>query len=411
MPVPRLSFFHVTAGLLAVLAVGTPSVSVADSLPSTSVPRVTVVGLRGEAWVGQPGSLRQSRMLHFHADVAVGDELTTGRDSEVQVLIGQHALLTLYKDSTVRLSEQTRRRPAVRVIAGEIRLAVARADQAIVVQTPTVSGTTYGSLLHIRVGQNQQSLPATMDQNAAARTQNVVSLGEGGTGKVERIHVFEGNIQVQSSPGRSSVTIQAGSGLDISDGQEVRVVTIPSLPAVVNPLSATAAHGLPPQKGIEGLIAREKTHAEAVQQTLMQVAETPRSQVDLGNVILSTSLGVTPPPLQTGVGAPGAAVSVPNFPSTLGASPVTTPGLPLFPPIPLAQVPTNVILPTTFGRPLSTAPPAGINLPSVPGVATPPAPPPVPTSPVPPNVISPTTLGIPLPNTPPSVVNLPNLQR
>jgi hypothetical protein len=240
-----------------------------------------------------------------------------------------------------------------------------------------------------------------MDQNAAARTQNVVSLDEGGTGKVERIHVFEGNIQVHSSPGRSSVTIQAGSGLDISDGQEVRVVTVPFVPAVVNPLSATAAHGLPPQRGVEGLIAQEKTHAEAVQQTLMQVAETPRSQVDLGNVILSTSLGVTPPSLQTQVGGPGTAVSVPSFPSTPGASAVTTTGPALFPPIPLAQVPTNVILPTTFGLPPFTPPPTGINLPSVPAVATPPAP----------NVIPPTPFGIPLPNTPPSVVNLPNLRR
>ena len=48
MPVLRLLFFHVAAGL-AVLAFGTPSVSVADSPPSTSVPRATVVGLRGEA--------------------------------------------------------------------------------------------------------------------------------------------------------------------------------------------------------------------------------------------------------------------------------------------------------------------------------------------------------------------------
>ncbi len=119
--------------------------------------RAVVSGLRGEVLVSPADTTREPQPLRFHDGVSSGDQLTTGAGGVLEVLVGRHALVTLDENSSLQFLDESPGHTVLQLTRGEVRLAVARAEDTLTVHTPTATTVTHGGLIRINmiVGKRQ----------------------------------------------------------------------------------------------------------------------------------------------------------------------------------------------------------------------------------------------------------------
>ena len=331
--------------------------------------RRSVSGLRGDVSV----TSRDGRQvpIRFHDTVNNGDEITTGAGGMVEIIINKQALVTANEETTLKFSGEPLGYTEVELTKGDVQIAISRGDQALKVQTPTVTALTYGGLLTITVTQDKQGRAAARRGNDVSAIRPIANRDDIRTGQQETFHVLEGRIQVHTASASSSITVETGQGLEIVAGQIKGVTTMLLSPMMPVPLPASEHHAITPARGIEEVATRERAEAEALQHVLLGTTSgTPRN-IEIRNVLLATSFGM-----------PNALQGQTQQPPLNPANPSNVTGTVIPQPTQVSPNLSNVVISTSVGVQLPDSPqqPRGPQPPAV-LPATPPAlPPPSPPS-------------------------------
>ncbi|MGH7233397.1 MAG: FecR domain-containing protein, partial [Nitrospiraceae bacterium] len=264
------------------LGPGTVGAAESQRPPKSDTPRRAMVsGLRGDAQILSPGST-EPRPVRFRDAVNSGDQLTTGPGNLVEILVGRHALVTLHEESSLQFLEEAPGQTALQLIRGEARLAVARAEDTITIQTPTATAATRGGLIRVKVtpGKRQAS---QHDNDEAGHSipivfRNVVPIAAAvQAGPIETFQVSEGAIQVKSSaPGSPLTTLEAGQNVQVTAGQIGKPSAAPPAPAEKYSLPAAETHSRTSEAGIRNLVGQQRQQAEGLQRVLLGPTDTER---------------------------------------------------------------------------------------------------------------------------------------
>ena len=233
--------------------------------------RVIISGLRGEVTITTADPSKELKPVRFRDPVRNGDVLNTGLVSQLELLIGRVAVITLSEETTIQMLEEASGQTVLQLTKGEARLAVARTEEVLTVQTPATAVSTRGGLMRLKVVPGKrQAMRSYSDSSARVVPVAFSTAAPAATPSgLESFQVVEGAAQVKSAVRNSSpVTVDAGQQLQVSAG----VIGKPlGQTAAIEPLPlpATDTHTRPSENGVRYLAAQQRQQAEGLQRVLL----------------------------------------------------------------------------------------------------------------------------------------------
>lgn len=220
----RIRRVVLTAAVPWIMLFSTEQVSAVGNEESGSVAIVSSVS--GEARIARSTGTQQPDQPKFRGPIIYGDNLSTGKDSSLGLLVGQSSLLTMRELSEVRIADTTRNQQILEVAKGKVCLAVSRQGDAgtrpFTVRTPTSMITvTAGTLLSVEVEATPQKSGLQYDMKGVVflAAMRIDASKEAPTSVVETYQVVEGSVSIVSLPSSpASVSLRAGQSLRVVGG-------------------------------------------------------------------------------------------------------------------------------------------------------------------------------------------------
>lgn len=197
--------------------------TVNDDLGSVGV----ISSVNGEARIRHSTDIQQADQPTFHGPIIYGDQLSTGKDSTLGLLVGQNSLLTMRELSDVRIVETTRNRQILEMVSGRVCLAIGQpassTTEPLKLKTPTTMVTVApGTLLSVDVttAPVKSALQSGANEEHMALIAMSTQKATGGTAPVvETFQVIEGSIDIVSlASGSSPISLHTGQSLRVAGG-------------------------------------------------------------------------------------------------------------------------------------------------------------------------------------------------
>jgi hypothetical protein len=263
--------------------------------------RVMVASLSGDQLTVQNGESTQA--LHFRDAVNVGDHITTGDRTVVDVLIGNRAVMTLGQDTSAQFTMVSDEQTTVQLSQGLVRVAAAASalgtQGLVTVQTPTGQVQTRGGIIRVLVDQPVGSAEHTPIGESKPYLASY-STGTAIAAITPRSAIFqveEGSAEILAGAEGKAVTLQAGQTVTLQSGQAGPISGFVNQAGVRAGVLATAEHSQTSKEGRDHLVALQVEQATALGNALTGAAETGNKQSgdkeDNKNVINGATGGVT----------------------------------------------------------------------------------------------------------------------
>lgn len=221
----------IVAVVLPMISCGVEAGYAAEQKSSVAI----VSSVNGEAQIAHPNGAQQPDQPKFRGPIIYGDHLSTGKDATLGLFVGQNSLLTMKELSEVRIAESEKNRQILEMAKGKVCIAVSRqtttSAQPFVLRTPSSFITaTAGTLLSVDV----ETLPQKSQMQDGERgivvlaAMRALPSSETAAGAVETYQVVEGSVDIVSlAPGGTSTSLRTGQSLRITGGVRGQPFTAP----------------------------------------------------------------------------------------------------------------------------------------------------------------------------------------
>jgi hypothetical protein len=239
-------------------------VNAADQVSSVAI----ISSANGEARIAHPAGTQQPDQPKFRGPIIYGDHLSTGKDSSLGMLVGQHSLLTMRELSEVRIAETVKNKQMLEVAKGRVCLAISRSTDSgsgpFTVKTPTSLITaTSGTLLSIDVEQPPQKSQVGDESNQLVV---LVAMSEQAlkASPVETYHVVEGSIDIVSlAPGSSATSLRTGQSLRVVGGVKGQPFAAPPVNCRAQDIQIVPVHTTTPAPAQQMIVQQQMQLASA----------------------------------------------------------------------------------------------------------------------------------------------------
>jgi hypothetical protein len=273
-----------TAVLFLAIACHAQEGEAADQGSSVAI----ISSVNGEARIAHPAGTQRPDQPKFRGPIIYGDNLSTGKDSSLGLLVGQNSLLTMRELSEVRIAETVRNKQILEVAKGRVCLAVSRSTDLgagpFTVRTPTSLITARdGTLLSIDVEEPRQT--SRIEDQANKLVVLAAMSGQAPNVSVETIHVIEGSVDIVSlAPGSSATSLRTGQSLRVVGGVRGQPFASAPVNCRAQEIQIIPVHTVPPPPAQQMMVQQQMQLASA--EPLPQQGVTAVSQVaDAGSPV------------------------------------------------------------------------------------------------------------------------------
>ncbi|GAB1723814.1 MAG: hypothetical protein GDA65_18085 [Nitrospira sp. CR1.1] len=300
---PASPFFRLLVVTLTALQFAGPGFIWAMEQRGVEVRRhnqAVVSGIRGSDLTVSAGET--ARPVRFSEQILFGEQVRTARDSSAEVLINNHAVVTLLSESDVMLEEREGH-TVVHLTKGSVLVSAAasalRDGQTVIVETPGAQLATRGGLLKATVGTEPQQTERKQEPEGRALLVSYTPVYPVQTEAIlnERFEVYEGPATIGTrAVGATPFVVESGQSVQVTGGTLGTPSGIEGALAGTGPmLLAATHHAATPQAGLDLVSERQMQQVSALQQALYGDPDTTvEGKESQSGTIISTLFGTNP---------------------------------------------------------------------------------------------------------------------